>query len=218
MKLIVGLGNPGEEHEKTRHNLGFMVVERFLKDFEPIKHTEWDNNEKFKSDVAHIDWQPKVGLLEKVILAKPKTYMNNSGLAVSLLASFYSPRFAGEAGKVKPEDIWILHDDIDLPIGSLRIRMGGSSAGHKGIESIIQHLKTERFWRFRLGIGHPLKTQNSKLKTQKYMAKHVEEFVLEPFATDEQGSIKHLVKHASKALGEALEHGIDSAMNIYNTK
>src|SRR5690348_15063745 len=112
MKLIVGLGNPGEKYEKTRHNLGFMVVEQFLKDFERVGIV-WDNSKKFKSDVLEIN----VGL-EKVIIAKPKTYMNNSGLAVQLLTSYY---------KLPTEDIIIVHDELDLPLGYLKIRLGGSS-------------------------------------------------------------------------------------------
>src|SRR3989344_4505482 len=101
MKLIVGLGNPGTQHQKTRHNLGFMVVEQFLKDFEPVGKTEWMDEKKFKSDIATLSWQPRHGKEEKVILAKPKTYMNNSGLAVSLVASFY---------KIQAPDVWIVHD------------------------------------------------------------------------------------------------------------
>jgi peptidyl-tRNA hydrolase, PTH1 family len=117
MKLIVGLGNPGKEYEKTRHNLGFMAVERFLKDFEQVRDTAWENSTKFKSDIVQIEWQPKHGTLEKVILAKPKTFMNNSGLAVKLIVDFY---------KIPAKDIWVVHDEIDLPLGTLKIRFGGA--------------------------------------------------------------------------------------------
>ncbi len=126
MKLIAGLGNPGKEYEKTRHNVGFMVVEQFLKNFESAKETVWTDNSKFKSDIAEIEWQrskplrDKVvqqDLLEKVILVKPKTYMNNSGMAVSLIANFY---------KIPTQDIWIIHDDVDFPVGTLRIRHAGA--------------------------------------------------------------------------------------------
>src|SRR5436190_754575 len=92
MKLIVGLGNPGEKYKHTRHNFGFMVVERFLKDLTSVQETVWSNSAKVKSDVALLDWQgahSKSSGQEKLILAKPKTYMNNSGMAVSLLAAFY---------------------------------------------------------------------------------------------------------------------------------
>ena len=139
MKLIVCLGNPGERYEKTRHNLGFMLGENFLKDFRNAKDNLWEDSVKFKCDITQIEWQPKHGTLEKVIFIKPKTYMNNSGLAVKLISSFY---------KINPEDIWVMHDDIDLPLGSLKIRFGGASAGHHGVESIIEHLNTDKFWRF----------------------------------------------------------------------
>ena len=88
MKLIIGLGNPGVKYERTRHNIGFMVVEKFLKDFEPVKDTVWADEKKFKSDIAEINWQPRHGKEEKVILAKPKTYMNNSGLAISIISQY----------------------------------------------------------------------------------------------------------------------------------
>lgn len=124
MKLIVGLGNPGAKYEKTRHNLGFIAVEKFLKNFTTVDNTQWQENKKFKSDISEFTWQSKnTGESTKLVLAKPKTYMNNSGMAVSLLANYYH---------VKPENIWVLCDDIDLQPGFLRIRLGGASAGHRG--------------------------------------------------------------------------------------
>ena len=89
MKLIVGLGNPGEKYINTRHNLGFIIVEHFLKDFQSARNTVWEKATKFKSEISQIEWQPRHGTLEKVILTKPQTYMNNSGLAVQLISSFY---------------------------------------------------------------------------------------------------------------------------------
>ncbi len=196
MKLIVGLGNPGEKYEKTRHNLGFMVVEQFLKDFEPQKDTAWNDSKKFKSDIAEIDWQPKHGKMEKVILVKPKTFMNNSGMAVSLIARFY---------KVSPENIFIIHDELDLPLGNLKIRLGGSSAGHNGIESVIDSLGTDKFWRLRLGI-----------KSGENI--NAEDFVLRNFSPKEKGKVKKVVKNASNALQEVLENSADAAMNRFNTR
>ncbi|HZQ29908.1 MAG TPA: aminoacyl-tRNA hydrolase [Patescibacteria group bacterium] len=205
MILIVGLGNPGEQYEKTRHNLGFMVLEHFLKDFEQEKKTEWENSAKFKSDIAQINWQPQSSSMVKVILVKPKTYMNNSGMAVSLLTSFY---------KVKPSDIWIIHDDFDLPLGSMRIRFGGASAGHHGIDSIIQALGTDRFWRFRLGTG----LSHSKGTIAKKTKGKGEDFVLGSFGKGESGKLRELVKKASKAIESVLEDGFPKTMNRYNTK
>jgi len=205
MKLIVGLGNPGKKYEKTRHNLGFMVLEHFLKDFELEKETKWTDNKKFKSDIAEIEWQPKHGQLKKVILAKPKTYMNNSGMAVSLLSKFY---------KIDPSDIWIVHDELDLPLGYLKIRLGGSSAGHNGIESVIGSLGTEKFYRVRLGIGK----EKTGERMAKYKVKNTEDYVLSSFSAPERGKIKNLVKHAAQALVEVLENGQDAAMNRFNTR
>ena len=205
MKLIVGLGNPGEKHEKTRHNLGFMVAERFLKDFEPVRYTQWEKSDKFKSDIVQIDWQPKHGDLEKVILVKPQAYMNNSGMAVKLIADYY---------KISASDIWIVHDDIDLPFGNMKIRFGGASAGHHGIDSIIEHLKTEKFWRFRLGIGQ----QRTKGVMANYEMKNVEDYVLGNFTGHERGTLKTLIKRGTEAVESALEDSLEGAMNKFNTK
>src|SRR3989344_5422114 len=131
MKLIVGLGNPGEKYERTRHNAGFLVVEQFLKDADPVAQTVWQDEKRLKSDIATLDWKPKVGPSVRIVLVKPKTYMNNSGMAVSLIASYY---------KITSADIWVIHDDYDFPLGSMKIRFGGASAGHKGIASIIDSL------------------------------------------------------------------------------
>ena len=214
MKLIVGLGNPGEKHEKTRHNLGFLVLDRFLRDFSQVQKTIWEDNKKFKCDMAKIDWQPKKGILRKVILVKPKTYMNNSGLCVGLVSSFY---------KINPSDIWIIHDEIDLPSGSMKIRLGGGSAGHKGVMSIMNSLGTEKFWRFRLGIGHQKGIQNLKFLPRRRAdkiknSKSVEEFVLRGFSSGEAGKAREVIKRGSKAIQEALENGLEKAMNRFNTK
>jgi PTH1 family peptidyl-tRNA hydrolase len=205
MKLIIGLGNPGTKYEKTRHNIGFMVVEQFLKDFEPVRDTIWTDEKKFKSDIAEINWQPLHGKEEKVILAKPKTYMNNSGLAVQLLTSYY---------KLLTSDIWIVHDDIDLPIGAMKIRFGGGTAGHHGVESLMEKLGTDKFWRFRLGIG----VGSQKLEVGSQKLKNVEDYVLGKFTGAERGKIKDLLKRGSKAIQMGLEVGLEAAMNRFNTK
>jgi len=212
MKLIVGLGNPGDKYTHTRHNFGFMVVEQFLKDYKSLRDTVWSLSSKVKSDVALIDWKPKVGPLEKIILAKPKTYMNNSGMAVSLLSSYY---------KVNPEDIWVVYDELDLPLGAMKIRFGGAAAGHHGVESIMESLGTDKFWRFRLGIG-VTRIHNGEDGKQhaigRQKIKGAEDLVLSTFGRSEQGKVRELIKHGSGALQMALEKGIESAMNRYNTK
>lgn len=216
MKLIVGLGNPGEKYVHTRHNFGFQVVEQFLKDYEPVSKTVWSLSEKVKSDISLITWQPKVGDAEKIVLAKPKTYMNNSGLAVSLLTSFY---------KIVPEDVWVVYDELDLPLGAIKIRMGGAAAGHHGVESILEHLKTDKFWRFRMGIGvsHPHTGREGREDGKQHTIgrqtiKDAQDFVVSTFSQSEQGKVRELIKHGSQALQMALEKGLDVAMNRYNTK
>lgn len=205
MKLIVGLGNPGEKYEKTRHNIGFMALEQFLKDFEPLRKTSWTPSDKFKSDIAELEWQQEKSAgsaphgTEKIILVKPNTYMNDSGLAVGLLMQFY---------KVPLEDLWVLHDDVDFPAGTLRIRLGGASAGHRGITSIIASLNADKFYRFRLGIGRPGESEHSG----------VSHYVLDTFNHEDHGNVRELLKRTSKALQMGLEKGLDAAMNKYNTK
>ena len=202
MKLIVGLGNPGLEHDKTRHNLGFMVVNTFLKDF-PMSEISFRQEKKFQAEVAEIDWQPKKGKAEKVILAKPLTYMNGSGIAVAAISKFY---------KIAPADVWIINDEIDLPLGSLKIRFAGASAGHKGVESIIEHLGTDKFWRFRIGIGE----QREKVETKRVKA--IDNFVLGEFSEGEKGKAREIIKKSAKAIQDALEEGLEKAMNRFNTK
>jgi len=199
MKLVVGLGNPGEQYEKTRHNIGFMLIEQFLKDFEPLRKTAWSNSEKFKSDIAEIEWQREHNQPEKVILCKPKTFMNNSGQAIKLIANFY---------KIPVTDIWVLHDDVDFPEGTLRIRQGGASAGHRGVMSVIEQLGDDKFWRFRLGIGRPGESGHDA----------VSHHVLDMFSHQDHGKVREMLKHATKALEMGLEQDLFAAMNKYNTK
>jgi PTH1 family peptidyl-tRNA hydrolase len=205
MKLLVGLGNLGEKHEKTRHNLGFMVIDRFLQDCTPVKETTWEESSKFKSFVAECFWSPKQGSEEKLLLAKPTTHMNGSGIAVKLLADFY---------KIDPSDIWIIHDELDLPVGSMKIRFGGSAAGHHGIESIMETLGTEKFWRFRMGIG----VNKNHGEIGGHIIKNVDDFVLGEFAHGEVGKVRELIKRGSDALQESLEKGMEVAMHRFNTK
>lgn len=142
MKIIVGLGNPGKEYKGTRHNAGFMFVERLAK-CEQIKPVDeeliFNFEKKFDSKVATISAKG-----EKIILVKPQTFMNLSGKAVSKILSFY---------KADPKDLIIVNDDIDLPIGTIRIRKEGSGGGQKGLENIISEIKTDNFIRIRLGIS-----------------------------------------------------------------
>lgn len=205
MKLIVGLGNPGDKYIHTRHNLGFDVVDKFLKHIASVKQSTWDNKPKLKSEIALVTYESKLNGTDKLLLAKPTTYMNLSGMAVSLLSTFY---------KIDPTDIIVVYDELDLPVGAMKIRFGGAAAGHHGVESIIDGLKTDQFWRMRLGIGV---TKNHD-EMAKHTFKNAEDFVLGTFSHDEAGKVKDLIKKAVKALTVCLDESIERAMNQYNTK
>lgn len=187
MKLIVGLGNPGGEYESTRHNIGFMVVDKLVGELAKGAPPAWQRDEK--KNVLMV----KIG---DVICIKPQTFMNKSGFAVKAIVDFY---------KLTPASVWVVHDDMDLPLGKIKIRQSGSSAGHNGVDSIIREFKTNEFVRFRLGIGRG-----------KESGKSVIAFVLSRFRQSEAGSMKHLIKHGVDALFLALTKDIARAMNRYN--
>ncbi len=142
MKIIVGLGNPGREYEGTRHNTGFMFADAFSK-CEAVKSVDskvtFNLDKKFEAEIATVNYKA-----EKIILVKPQTFMNLSGRSVSKILSFY---------KASSEDLIVISDDIDLPIGTIRIRKEGSGGGQKGLENIIAELKTDNFTRIRIGIS-----------------------------------------------------------------
>lgn len=186
MTLIVGLGNPGAQYDNTRHNIGFMVMDKLEKELVQGVAPPWAKDDKRKILTV------KIG---NHILAKPQTFMNNSGFAVRALMDFY---------KLTPGDVWIVHDDIDLPLGKIKIRAKGGSAGHNGIASIISQLGTDAFVRFRLGIGRGV-THSS-----------VVSFVLSRFHQGEAGEFTKLIKHAVEAIQIGMNKGIERAMNQYN--
>jgi len=158
MRLIIGLGNPGKKYEKTRHNAGFLAVDFLV------------NQQKGKINPKLQTWLLKQA---NIIYAKPQTFMNESGRAVRALASYF---------KIKPKNIIIIYDEIDLPFGTIRVRNKGSSAGHNGIKSVIEHLGTEEFWRIRIGIAN-----NKKEKMP------AEKFVLKKFSRTEQRELKQKI-------------------------
>lgn len=179
MKLIVGLGNPGDKYKGVRHNLGFMVMDEFIK---KIDGGEWQVDNKFKAEVIKTP---------DLILAKPYTYMNNSGMAVALLVNYY---------KISPEDVIVYHDDLDILLGKIKVRTGGAAAGHRGVESIIKALRTDQFTRVRLGIGND-KSHSGEHKRVHFEA---EKFVLEPFMPKERSKVKSAIKQAISILTEIL--------------
>ncbi|MBI4067266.1 aminoacyl-tRNA hydrolase [Candidatus Gottesmanbacteria bacterium] len=206
MRLIVGLGNPGEKFQYTRHNIGFMVVERLVKNKLSLLPSlkAWKKDEKFNCEVCKLPASPSGR--DDLLVIKPSTYMNLSGMSVAKMAQFY---------KINTPDVWVVHDDIDLPLGKIRIRKGGASAGHHGIESIIKYLGSSDFMRFRLGIG---KGKLDKPHTADHnLHRHeVEQFVVSPFRDSEGGEVKKIIKNAVEALEIALDKGLEKAMNRFN--
>jgi len=219
MKLIIGLGNPGTEYADTRHNIGFMVVDKLAREL-GTQTPQWKEEEKFGAMTV------KIG---DVMLAKPVSFMNRSGEVVSAIMRYY---------KLTPADVWVIHDDLDLPIGKIRIREKGSSAGHNGVKSIIEQLHSDSFVRFRLGIGRAGTAARTRIgffgknsdddevktpskdgiekKLERDTHQSVVSFVLSRFTLGEAGSVKHLIKNGSDAVRLALTEGIDRAMTRFN--
>jgi PTH1 family peptidyl-tRNA hydrolase len=184
--LIVGLGNPGEEFENTPHNLGFMVIDR-LAESHGIRVSRKENT----SVVGLGAFSGK-----SLALAKPQTYMNLSGPAVKGLLERY---------ELKPDRLIVVYDELDLPLGSLRIRLKGSAAGHKGVKSLIGSLGTNEFTRVRLGIdpGNPVEG---------------EKFVLAPFKRAQKADVEETVSRAAEAVEFILAEGAAQAMTKYNRR
>jgi PTH1 family peptidyl-tRNA hydrolase len=186
MLLIVGLGNPGKEYERSRHNVGFMVLDALAKQ----EGSPFSYSNKFESDLTEATITfPGEKKHVRVLLAKPQTFMNKSGVAVAKLVNYY---------KLRTEDqVFVIHDDLDIEIGMTRIRLNGSSAGQKGVQSIIDHLGTDKFARFRMGI-RPKEGQD----------KPAEEFVLGKFRAEEKRLINQEIKEVIAGLLEACDKGI----------
>lgn len=190
MKLVVGLGNPGTRYETTRHNIGFLAIDRLA--------DEWRAQEPesaFDGLVAKADHRG-----EKVLLVKPQTFMNRSGLCVGPLLRYY---------KLTLEDLIVLQDEIDLPAFELRIKTGGGNAGHNGLRSIDQHAGGAGYHRVRLGVGRPPASKPGQ---------QVADFVLEPFADDELKPLDEFLGQAVKVVEHIIEKGALSAMNTFHTK
>jgi peptidyl-tRNA hydrolase, PTH1 family len=183
--LIAGLGNPGREYRNTRHNIGFMVVDH-LSSAMNVTISRMQSKAMFGMGTDRDN---------KIILVKPVTFMNLSGQAIASLVRFY---------KVPIEHLLVIHDDIDLPLGTLRMRPSGSSAGQKGIASTIERLGTEDFARLRVGVGRP--------PGQKMAA----DYVLQPFSRDEQETLGFVLDRAVDAALTFVRSGLDTAMNRYN--
>lgn len=187
MILIVGLGNPGEKYEDTRHNVGFMVLDLLLKKLTPVENSIWEENKKFNSFFSRIG--------KDIILAKPASYMNASGEVINKLMMFY---------KVHSLGLYVVHDDLDLPLGKMKISYGHGSAGHKGVKSLIEKIGSNDFVRVRVGIGSNKRVSNP------------ERYVLSDFEEREEPKLRKAVKRAVEAVEMILEKGVEKAASRFN--
>ncbi|MFC4403575.1 aminoacyl-tRNA hydrolase [Gracilibacillus xinjiangensis] len=185
MKCIVGLGNPGRKYEKTRHNAGFMVIDYLLE-----RHNWKLEKQKFNGLYTMETWED-----EKVILLEPQTFMNLSGECLRPLMDFY---------QLEPEDVVVIYDDLDLPLGKVKLRQTGGHGGHNGVRSIIDHLGTKQFNRIRFGIGRPVQPIP------------VIDYVLGKFSADEQAALDDSIEHAANALEAWMRDSFQKVMNDYN--
>ncbi|MDV7988627.1 aminoacyl-tRNA hydrolase [Rhodococcus sp. IEGM 1374] len=181
--LIVGLGNPGPQYEKTRHNVGFMVADALAGRIGGA----FSSHKKSNSDVV----QARLGS-RSVIIAKPRTFMNLSGQPVAALARFFS---------IEPANIVVVHDELDIDFGALRLKLGGGEGGHNGLRSISQHLSTKDYLRVRVGVGRPPGRMDPA------------SFVLKPFSAAERKDLGVVVEEAADAAELLLSAGLEAAQN-----
>jgi peptidyl-tRNA hydrolase, PTH1 family len=181
IRLVAGLGNPGPEYERTRHNIGFMVVDRVAADL----GSRWERNAK---------WGAFFAKSESTLLVRPMTYMNRSGHPLAAVAQFY---------KILPNEMLIVLDDLDLPLGRLRLRFGGGTGGHNGLDSIITTVGTDDIPRLRIGIG----------AAPQFGAV---DYVLGRFFEEEMPAVEKAVARAAEAVKCAIDKGLLSAMNTFN--
>jgi PTH1 family peptidyl-tRNA hydrolase len=193
MKLIVGLGNPGKIYTQNRHNIGFRCLNHLAK-----LHSIETNRRQCHSQVG----SGKIADV-KVVLARPVTFVNQSGEAVSCLVRNY---------EVTPNDLIVIHDDLDLPLGKIRIRPEGSAGGHRGINSIISALGSEDFPRIKVGIGRPMKEDGTVITDEDSIV----DYVLSDFTPREDDIIKLAIAQVAQAIQSILTEGITAAMNKFN--
>ncbi|MEA2109744.1 MAG: aminoacyl-tRNA hydrolase [Pseudomonadota bacterium] len=187
--LVVGLGNPGKEYAETRHNFGFLALDSLSR--------EMDVAFRYYSS---LEAEVGVGefLSQSLVLAKPLTYMNLSGHAVAAVVKFFQLE--------DPQQVIVIHDDLDIPLGRMKIKSGGGAGGHKGVLSVIESLGTSDFLRIRLGIGLEKRTLD------------VVDYVLTPFAIENQDVVQHALDEASKAVQMIIQEGPERTMNFFHRR
>ena len=188
VKIIIGLGNPGRQYKNTPHNVGFAVVDQLADTLSCALHRSF----RFRSLMGRAYFHN-----EKLLLVRPKTYMNNSGIAVASILRYQN---------AVSRDIIVILDDADLDIGRLRIRTSGGSGGHKGLDSVIREIQTDEFTRVRIGIGGNKRGEN------------LIKYVLTPFPASEQQQINNMIDLSAQSVFCIIESGTEAAMNKFNEK
>ncbi len=210
-KMIVGLGNPGPEYARHRHNIGFQVLDLFA-ERHGLAFDKFQKRARLAIGPVTLNVPASASASTlaspstwhgRIVLAKPMTYMNASGEAVAALASFY---------KITPADILVVHDDLDLPLGRIRLRPGGSAGGQKGVASIIARLGTDGFHRLRIGISRPGAPGSGAPPSM-----DPADYVLQPFSADQEAEMVFVRQRAADAIETWLALGIEAAMNRFNS-
>ncbi|MDA8098536.1 MAG: aminoacyl-tRNA hydrolase [Nitrospiraceae bacterium] len=187
MKIIVGLGNPGRKYEHTRHNAGFLAIDEIARGLRfDLSQTKYDA----------LIGRGKVGG-EDVLLVKPQTYMNESGRSAAAAVRYTNAGIS---------DLIVVHDELDLPLGDVRVKVGGGHGGHNGLRSLIEHLGSAEFLRVRVGVGRPPAGRDAA------------DYVLSPFLAGEQQEVAGSISRAAEAVRTILAHGPVKAMNAFNKK
>ncbi|MDG2615229.1 aminoacyl-tRNA hydrolase [Thermoleptolyngbya sichuanensis XZ-Cy5] len=192
-QLIVGLGNPGAKYDRTRHNVGFMLVDELAR--------SWQINLADHKKFQGIFGEGTGPHRDKIRLLKPQTYMNLSGQSIRAVVDWY---------KLSPESVLVVYDDMDLPLGRLRLRLSGSAGGHNGMKSIISHLGTQNFPRLRIGIGKP--------KTAAPEDKDTVSHVLGQFSKAETEILTEVLRLCEAAIALSLQQSTEKAMSLYNNR
>ena len=192
IRLVVGLGNPGKEYERTRHNAGFWLVERFAQ----ANGVVLRKDPKFKALVGKIEGG-KAGLSAGAWLLLPQSFMNLSGQPVQMLAGFF---------KIKPEEVLVVHDELDFPPGTVRLKQGGGIAGHNGLKDISQRLATHEYWRLRLGVGKPPAGTEGA------------DYVLQKPSAEDRAAIEAAIEKSLAVMPQILAGDLQAAMNKLHTE
>ena len=196
MRLIIGLGNPGAEYAKTRHNAGFWLLDAVARQH----NATLAMNRNFNGIAGKFSFSPPSQASQDIHLLQPQTYMNRSGQSVAALMRFY---------KLEPADILVVHDELDLPAGAARLKRGGGTGGHNGLKDIQAHLGTADYWRLRLGIGHPRELG---------LNQQVADFVLHKPSLDHQIAIDLAIDRSLAVLPQCLAGRMNDAMSVLHTQ